>query len=125
MLESGTGSGSLSLGFARCLYPTGRLDTFEFHQDRMEATQKNFKLLGLDTVIHSHCRDVITNGFDVPDGSADAVFLDLPAPWNVVEEAHRCLNAVGNFCSFSPCIEQIQRTCDRLREVGFEGTALL
>ena len=61
------GSGSLSLGFARALYPTGRLDTFEFHEDRMKGTQAHFKEVGLDSIIYSHCRDVLSNGFDLPD----------------------------------------------------------
>lgn len=52
---------------------------------------------------------------------ADAVFLDLPAPWKVVLEANRVLKIGGNFCSFSPCIEQIQKTADAVRENGFEG----
>ena len=69
VIDRGIGSGSLSLGFARCLYPTGRLDTFEFNKERMEATKANFKDLGLDNIIHSHCRDVLGQGFDVPDVS--------------------------------------------------------
>jgi len=86
----------------------------------MLATQANFKELGLDKIIFSHHRDVLSNGFICEDGAADAVFLDLPAPWQVVEEANRCLHNEGNFCSFSPCIEQIQKTCDKLREFKFE-----
>jgi len=121
VIESGTGSGSLSLGFARCIYPSGRLDTFEFNEERARSVKAHFEFLQLQDVIHSHQRDVINEGFDVPDGCADAVFLDLPSPWKCVKEAHRVLKQKGTFCSFSPCIEQVQKTCDQLRELGFEA----
>ena len=33
--------------------------------------------------------------------------------------AAQCLKPDGVFCSFSPCIEQVQRTCAALEEQGF------
>jgi len=51
--------------------------------------------------------------------NADAVFLDLPSPWEVVESAKQAMVPSGRFCSFSPCIEQVQKTCDVLRLQNF------
>lgn len=38
-----------------------------------------------------------------------------------VASAAQCLRPDGVFCSFSPCIEQVQRTCAALEEQGFYG----
>ncbi len=44
-----------------------------------------------------------------------------PLCMQVVPSARRCLRPDGTFCSFSPCIEQVQRTCEALVQHGFKG----
>ena len=59
-------------------------------------------------------RDIETNRFPKNLESskiADAVFLDLPGPYKCVESSAKCLKKDGVLCSFSPCVEQVQRTC--------------
>lgn len=67
-------------------------------------------------------RDIQGEGF--PDefiGLADSVFLDLPQPWLAIHSAAKMLKQDGTLCSFSPCVEQVQKSCDALQSC-FTGT---
>ena len=119
VFESGTGSGSLSTALATAIAPHGHVHSFEFNADRVAKARVDFNNNGLAELITVRERDVCGNGFPLVEGGANAVFLDLPAPWSVVESAHAALKHQGRVCSFSPCIEQVQRTCMKLDEQGF------
>ncbi len=116
VVESGTGSGSLSVSIMKAIAPTGHLYTYEFNQDRVGKAKSDFDRLGFYpknvTVTH---RDVLSNGFllneeesakkIVYENSVDAVFLDLPSPQVAVPHAYQVLKKQGRLCNFSPCIE--------------------
>ncbi|XP_076604639.1 tRNA (adenine(58)-N(1))-methyltransferase catalytic subunit TRMT61A [Chaetodon auriga] len=118
--ESGTGSGSLSHAILRTIAPTGHLHTVEFHQQRAEKAEEEFKEHRVDHLVTVRNQDVCKDGFGVT-GVADAVFLDIPSPWEAVGHAEAAMKKQGGrLCSFSPCIEQVQRTCEALVNQGFE-----
>jgi tRNA (adenine57-N1/adenine58-N1)-methyltransferase len=120
VLESGTGSGSLSTAIARTIFPSGHLNTYEFHRGRADAAVEDFKKNNFDKLITVRCGDVCVDGFfDVMDESVDAVFLDLPCPWQAVPHAIKKLKPYSRLCSFSPCIEQVQQLCTALTDSGF------
>ncbi|KAM0878998.1 hypothetical protein ACQ4PT_034515 [Festuca glaucescens] len=116
VLESGTGSGSLTTSLARAVAPQGRVYTFDFHDQRAASAREDFEKNGLSSLITVAVRDIQGEGFpDEHSGAADAVFLDLPQPWLAIPSAGTMLRQDGVLCSFSPCIEQVQRACEAMR----------
>lgn len=122
VIESGTGSGSLSHALIRTVRPSGHLYTFDFHENRVNVARDEFQVHGLDEFVTVGLRDVCSEGFgDDLKNKADAIFLDLPHPWKTIDFAVDALKeSGGKLCSFSPCIEQVQRTCEKLAATGFE-----
>ncbi|XP_065877587.1 uncharacterized protein [Euphorbia lathyris] len=116
VLESGTGSGSLTTSLARAVAPTGHVYTFDFHEQRAASAREDFERTGVSSVVSVGVRDIQGVGFpDEYSGLADSVFLDLPQPWLAVGSAAKMLKQDAILCSFSPCIEQVQRSCEALK----------
>ncbi|CAO3649980.1 unnamed protein product [Cunninghamella blakesleeana] len=120
VIECGTGSGSFSHSIARTIAPTGKLFTFEYHEKRAEVATEEFRSHGLGDLIKLEHRDVCKQGFGLKD-EVNAVFLDLPAPWEAIASAKEAFkqHRTGKICTFSPCIEQVARTVTALYDNGF------
>mmetsp|Transcript_44773 Transcript_44773/g.173739 ORF Transcript_44773/g.173739 Transcript_44773/m.173739 type:complete len:304 (+) Transcript_44773:4376-5287(+) len=120
VVEAGTGSGSMTASLARAVAPTGRVLSFEIHEDRAKKAMEDFEKLGISDYITVVNRNVGTEGFKgIPESSVDAVFLDLPAVWDVAAEAERILRVDGVLATFSPCVEQVRRTYEELSKHSF------
>ncbi|KAF9621545.1 hypothetical protein IFM89_022772 [Coptis chinensis] len=83
---------------------------------RALTDREDFEKIGLSSLVTVGVRDIQGEGF--PEefcGAADSVFLDLPQPWLAIPSAGKMLKPDGVLCSFSPCIEQVQRSCETLK----------
>ncbi|CAG9822484.1 unnamed protein product [Phaedon cochleariae] len=127
VIESGTGSGSLSHALIRAVKPHGHVYTFDFHEVRAKTATEEFKDHGLASYVTVGHRDVCEDGFgEHMTGKADAVFLDLPHPWLAIPHALTSIKTTGGrLCSFSPCIEQVQKSCLMLLKLGFQDIQTL
>jgi len=121
VVESGTGSGALTHWLARAVAPGGRVMSFDIEAERVRVVKEELEAHGMGAGICSVVeRNVCSEGFGVEE-MADAVFLDVPCPWLAVLHAKRAMrrDIACRLVSFSPCIEQIQRTSEMLRNGGF------
>ncbi|VDP07336.1 unnamed protein product [Soboliphyme baturini] len=120
VVEAGCGSGSLSHVMLRTIAPHGKLFTFDVNAERVDSVRRDFAKNGFEAMTVVEQRDVCSDGFGVTE-VADALFLDLPRPWEVIRRVKTVFkpNRVCRFGSFSPCIEQVQKTCEALRKERF------
>ncbi|EFN75929.1 tRNA (adenine-N(1)-)-methyltransferase catalytic subunit TRM61 [Harpegnathos saltator] len=121
VIETGTGSGSLAHSLIRTIRPSGHLYTFDFHEQRVSLANAEFDRHGLSEYVTLKKRDICLDGFgEELKHKVDAVYLDLPHPWLAVEHATVAFKKTGGkLCSFSPCIEQVQRTYTKLVLEGY------
>ena len=127
VIESGTGSGSFSHSVARCLGNNGHLHSFEYHSTRVKKVIDEFQSHHLLDRISVYHRDVCKFGFE-PSlvNTIDAIFLDLPMPWEAIPSAKDMLNKskLSKICCFSPCIEQVLKTVSSLNSNGFSNITM-
>ena len=124
IIEAGAGSGSFTHAACRAVYGHGgKVLSFEFHQPRYEKLQAELQAHKLDDLVELRHRDVCQDGFEGSDHKANAVFLDLPAPWLALKHLTRpgplARDKAVRICTFSPCIEQVQRTVGDMRNLGW------
>ncbi|TQV95607.1 tRNA (adenine-N(1)-)-methyltransferase catalytic subunit trm61 [Cordyceps javanica] len=137
IIEAGAGSGSFSHASARAVYngypkdetdTKGKVFSFEFNEDRFHKMTEEIKSHFLTGIVQIQHRDVYRDGFMVDGKSpnATAVFLDLPAPWKALQHLSRRSGTSPldptqsvHICTFSPCIEQVSKTVNELRTLGW------
>ncbi|KAK1761013.1 tRNA methyltransferase complex GCD14 subunit-domain-containing protein [Echria macrotheca] len=143
IIEAGAGSGSFTHASVRAVYNgypgdgkrKGKVVSFEFNEERYHKMKKEILDHGLEGLVTLTHRDVYRDGFllDGKSPEADAVFLDLPAPWEALPHLTRRGGKDGetervsplhpkktvHICTFSPCIEQVTRTVSTLRHLGW------
>tara|TARA_R110002003_G_scaffold219_6_gene16502 strand:- start:11320 stop:12837 length:1518 start_codon:yes stop_codon:yes gene_type:complete len=70
----------------------GAVYSFEYHEPRARQLQVEIKDHGLESLVTLTHRDVYADGFCLDEASgpdADAIFLDLPAPWQALKHLTR------------------------------------
>jgi tRNA (adenine57-N1/adenine58-N1)-methyltransferase catalytic subunit len=116
VLESGVGSGALSMTMLRA----GAVVTgYELREDFANRAQANVaSFLGDDARgrYDVHLRDC----YEGIDGSGfDRIVLDLPEPWNVVKHAEGALAPGGILVAYTPSITQATQLREALEESDF------
>jgi tRNA (adenine57-N1/adenine58-N1)-methyltransferase catalytic subunit len=117
ILESGVGSGALTMTLLRATGSTGQVTGYELREDFAERARRNVEgFLGADAPVDIQVRDVYA-GIDLED--LDRVLLDLPEPWRAVKHAEAALTPGGILLSYLPTIGQVARLREELDASAF------
>jgi tRNA (adenine57-N1/adenine58-N1)-methyltransferase catalytic subunit len=117
VLESGVGSGALTMTLLRAIGPTGSVVGYELRDDFAARAQRNVAgLLGEDVPLRVEVRDAY-DGID--EEGLDRIVLDLPEPWRVVKHAVSALRPGGILLAYLPTIGQVARLREELAQSPF------
>jgi tRNA (adenine57-N1/adenine58-N1)-methyltransferase len=96
--------------------PGCRVYSYEVRPEMQQLARRNLERLGLSEFVELKERD-IAEGFDERD--VDALFLDLPAPWDYLTQAHAALAGAGFFGCILPTANQVSRLIGALPDASF------
>ncbi len=116
VIEAGTGSGALTCVLASVVGESGRVFSYEVNEDSVRIAGESLKSVGLDSVVELRLKDA-AEGFE--EREVDAVILDLGSPWLIIPKAREALKRGCVLLTFSPTIDQIQKTLVVMRSEGF------
>ena len=122
VLESGVGSGALSMVLLRA---GADVVGYELREDFARRAQANVRAFLGDEVeprYRVELRDCY-EGIDETD--LDRVLLDLPEPWRVVPHAEKALAPGGILVAYTPSIVQVAQLREQLRAGPFVETSTL
>jgi tRNA (adenine57-N1/adenine58-N1)-methyltransferase catalytic subunit len=116
VLEAGTGSGALTTALAFAVGPQGRVTSYEVRPEMQRLAQKNLDRIGLADRVTFKLRN-IQEGFD--EQGVDALFLDVPNPYDYLAQARAALKSGGSFGTILPSTNQVVRLMNALYRERF------
>ncbi len=116
VIEVGTGSGALTYFLSRAVGPQGIVYSYERNEEFLLNARANMERLGCFN-IEFFLQDVAEKGFSQKE--VDAVFIDVPEPWQIVPKAKLALKGGNSLACWSPNMEQVKRTVESLKENDF------
>lgn len=109
ILEAGSGSGSLTMFLANF---SKKVISYDIREDHQKTAIENINLANLKNVEFKIC-DVREK---IDEKDVDIIILDMPDPWNALENAKNALKLGGFLVIYSPTIPQVQDTVNKLKE---------
>jgi tRNA (adenine57-N1/adenine58-N1)-methyltransferase len=116
VLEAGTGSGALTTAFAYFVGNSGKVYSYDNREQMQNLARKNLDRVGLLENVDLKLGDV-ADGFEERD--LDAIFLDLPNPYDYFPQVKNSLKLGGFLGMILPTTNQVSKSLSALRANQF------
>ena len=116
VVEAGLGSGALTTALLHSVAPHGKVISVELRDDFGDKGKRNVSRTGHQGLWSLQIGDI--RKVDVKE-QADAVILDMPDPWEAVENVSRFLRRGGHLCVYVPNTNQLELVVKKMRASGF------
>ena len=116
VLECGGGSGGLTTVLAYLTGKEGRVYSYERNPEVQKLAIKNLTLFRLEDRVEFKAGNA-GDGFE--ERNLDAIFLDLPNPYDYLEQVKTSLKAGGAFGTLLPTFNQVEILLRVLERSGF------
>ncbi|WP_457625907.1 tRNA (adenine-N1)-methyltransferase [Persephonella sp.] len=116
VLESGVGSGGLTIVMANAVKPSGKIFCFEKEEKYIKNAYDNIRLAGLEKYVeikHHSLEDPL------PENFFDAGFIDVREPWLYMENIKQSLKKGSPIGFLVPTTNQVCATLESLKKHRF------
>ena len=116
VLESGIGSGALTIVMANALNPDGKIYVYEKEEKFLKNALNNLKLAKLDHVVIPHLQDLSQ---PIQEKDFDAAFIDVKEPWLYIENVKSVLKKGAVIGFLVPTTNQVVEILKELKRLDF------
>ena len=116
VLEIGTGSGAMTVAAATVIKPTGHVHTYESRKEFAEMAERNLKRASVADFVTIHNADASVG---IEGSDFDAAIIDVGDPWPIIPHVHQALSGGAAVVSFSPTMNQVEKTTEVFLHGGF------
>ncbi len=116
VIEAGTGSGAFTTALAYFIGSQGQIYSYEMRTQMQANARKNLSRFNLLDRVLLKTKD-IGDGFD--ETGVDAIFLDLPNPFDYIDKVRESLKTGGQFGCILPSANQVCRLLTVLKTNDF------
>jgi len=116
ILEAGTGSGAMTCAFSYYVGPQGHVTTYEAREQMQEMAKRNLQTLDMEDRVTFKLGNV-ADGF--AEKGVDALFYDLPNPYDYMPQAREALKPGGFFGCILPTVNQVEKMLIAMRQNRF------
>lgn len=116
VIDVGLGSGAMCGALARIVGPLGKVYAYEKREEFIRVAVENLSDWGVLDRVEIKSRD-IEQGFEERD--VDALFLDVPQPWDYLRQCWEALRGGGRIGIVSPTASQVMEVLKGLHTLPF------